>query len=943
MICRTLPGLPRSLPLRPVHVRRWRRRRLEIVSLRPSPRMRPPPGCFNPGTSLQDQDAAASVILHGSSFALGVARTRLHRNHVSCPGISACYAAGCPRRTSRTYRTLPRILPRRPYTCTTTCSSCSSRHWLALSYPPRFCGVFASATPPFAQPAGTPVPPSAPGLTSVASTVTQPDAANTSQVPSQDMFQSWKEEFIRDMKTCWDQFVSDAPPQPTVGPAVPSANMGPDSLQQLSSSDDREALRAQRKAGSKWADSSVRQSSRSSERSSADRHRARVRHRQVSPDSSSPTRRLSPPAKRSQLGSRHVPRGSSSSEGCERSPRARLPRRSRSPVPCRRGPSPSSSSHHRRSRDSPAPSRWPLEAGRTRRLAGPPSLSPRRRSPACHRRSRRSFQGCQSSPSFRTRAPNRHSPLSSSRSPSPQGRRTCSLSSRRQRSRLSSRDCISRPHAADQRLLRLRVDDGDQHPRDSPIPDQSKTVDDSQLSADMVQKLFADLLDPPALSHYADPLPDSTPSNQLAPYDRTTSSSAAPRVSNIEPLDTHGLFQNYQSFHRLSGDQDKEACTAACHDITNLMLSQTSEEASLINVSSSRPKPEGPYPSQLAATDELKKKQDKIHLQWPPLKDNNKVIQRTLGLYQHGPQPKSGTSNQWPPPPAQNLWDKEFIPKDFPTTHKIPSTMPKRWDLHASSPLMLRPPQSTAVMEVPDSEITKHPSWLEAFAARSAHTSSMSATSMVGVYNFLQKITRFLRASAAKDNIQNNITLVDDLIQRANSMALEAHLMVYDAGVTSTELFTHLHMLRRRTVLESPTVDLPQRDKDRLLVMSVGGNDLFAPDARKVHEWKRDTKEEKVKLISRVFDEREQRDKAKNKPSSSDSRPPRSLSHRSPLESISRPRPKDSYNQQPGQSFRRPPKQSPYKSRTGAQSKSQTFNRDKKTSSSHPSDNRDQG
>ena len=439
------------------------------------------------------------------------------------------------------------------------------------------------------------------------------------------------------MKSSWEQFVGDAPPQPTVGPSVPAANMGPDALRQLSPSDDREALWAQRKAGSKRADSGVRQSSRSSERFSADRYRDRVRHRQVSPDSSSPTRRLSPPAKRSRLGSHHAPRGSSSSEGRERSPRARLPRRSRSPLPHRRGPSPSSSSHHRRSQDSPAPSCWPLEAGRTRRLAGQPSLSPRWRSPASHRRSRRSSWGRQSSPPLRTRAPNRHSSLSSSRSPSAQGRRSCSLSSRRQRSRSSSRDRISRPHAADQHL-RLRVDDGDQHPRDSPIPEQSTTVDDSQLSAEKVQKLFADLLDPPALSHYADPLPDSMPSNQLVPYDPTSSSSTAPRVINIEPLETYGLFQNYQSFHRLSGDQDKEACTAAYHDLTNLMLSQTPEEVSLINVSSSRPKPEGPYMSDLTATDELKKKQDKIHLQWPPLKTHNKVIQRTLSVYQHGPQ-----------------------------------------------------------------------------------------------------------------------------------------------------------------------------------------------------------------------------------------------------------------------------------------------------------------
>ena len=200
---------------------------------------------------------------------------------------------------------------------------------------------------------------------------------------------------------------------------------------------------------------------------------------------------------------------------------------------------------------------------------------------------------------------------------------------------------------------------------------------------------------------------------------------------------------------------------------------------------------------------------------------------------------------------------------------------------------------------------------------------------MGGVYNFLLKISRFLRASAAKNNIQNDITLVDDLIQRANSIALEVHLMAHDAGVTSTELFTHLHMFRRRTFLESPTVDLPQRDKDRLLVMSVGGNDLFGPEARQIHEWKRDTEVEKIKLISKVFDECDQRDKAKKKPSSSECHPPRSPSHRSPLDSISRPKPKDSYNQQPGQSFRRPPKQSPYKSRTGTQSKNQTFTRDK--------------
>ena len=214
---------------------------------------------------------------------------------------------------------------------------------------------------------------------------------------------------------------------------------------------------------------------------------------------------------------------------------------------------------------------------------------------------------------------------------------------------------------------------------------------------------------------------------------------------------------------------------------------------------------------------------------------------------------------------------------------------------------------------------------------------------MVGVYNFQQKVLRFLRDSASKNNIHKDISLVDDLIQRANSMAMEAHIMVHDSGVTATELFTHLHMLRRRSVLDSPTVTLPRRDKDRLLVMSVGGNVLFGPDAHKVHEWKLDTEEENVKLMARVFDERAQRDKSTKKPSSSDSRPPRSVAHRSPLDALARPKPKDSYNQKPGQPFRRPPKQSPYKARTGTQQRSQTSGRDRPASSSNRTYSREQG
>ena len=772
------------------------------------------------------------------------------------------------------------------------------------------------------------------------------DVESFPQGPPPEMVKGWKDEQLQDMKSYWQKLIGEAPPQSTVGPAVSHENMGPNALRQLSPSDDREASQAQHKSGSKRAGSDSRRHSGSRERSSVDRYRARIRRPPTLPDSPSPTRHRSPPAKRSCRDWRETPNDSCSSEDRQRSTRPRRPWSSRSLGRRRRRDSSHSPSPHRRYRSSPAPSRRSSRAGMTKRLAGRPSPSPQRGS---SRRSRHSSRDCHSSPPPRSRGSHHRMSSSSSRSPSPKRRRTDSISPQHHASRSSSLEHNTHPYDSDIRLLRLRADNDDDqypastHPRNSPEPGQSTSVDASILSAEKVQKLFADLIPPPALSHYADPIPDSASNKQLVPYVSTPTSTAS-NLQNSEPLETHGLFQNYQSFHHLSGDTEKEACTAAYHDLTNLMLSQT-EESPLINVSSSRPKTEEPFPCSAISSNEMKKKHEKLHLQWPPQDVHKKVINRTLGLYQHGPPPKAGTADKWPPPTVQNPWEKTFVPKEFPTTHKIPSSMPKRWDLHSSSPLMLRPPQSTAVTEVPDSEISKSSSWLEAFAARAAHTATMSATSIVTVYNFQQKVLRFLRDSASKNNIQNDISLVDDLIQRANSMALEAHIMAHDSGVTATELFTHLHMLRRRSVLEAPMVTLPQRDKDRLLVLPVGGNDLFGPDARKVHEWKLDTEVENVKLIARVFDERAQRDKPKKKPSSSESRPPRSVDHRSPLAGLSQPKPKDSYTQKPGQSFRRPPKQSPYKARTGNQQRPQTYNRDRPTSfsSSNRNDSRDQG
>ena len=808
--------------------------------------------------------------------------------------------------------------------------------------PPRFRGFFPGATPPFV--------PMAPASSENAAALPQmpQDAENILQGPIQEMVQSWKAEWFEDMKLYWQQLQGDAPPQSTAGSAVSQGNMGPDALRPLSPSDDREASRAQHKSGTKRAGSDSRNHSSSRERSSVDRFRPRDRRPPTSPGSSSPTRHRSPTAKRSRRDRRERSNDSCSSKGRQRSQRYRRPWSSRSPGHWRRDHSPSPSPP-RRYRSSPAPSRRSSGAGMIKRPAGCPSPSPPRRSSSHRRRSRHPSRDCLSPPPPRSRGPHHRLSSSSSRSPSPKRPRTENISHSRRASRSVSQERGQHPYDTDIRLLRLRADTDDEHyppsthPHGSPEPGQSASVDDADLSAAKVQKLFADLIPPPELSHYADPIPASASNKQLVPYVRPSASSSA-SLQNSEPLETHGLFQNYQSFHRLSGDSEKEACTAAYHDLTNLMLSQT-EEPSLINVSSARPKTDDPFPCGAISSNEMKKKHERLLLQWPPQSSHTKVIDCTLGLYQHGPPPKAGTAIKWPPPTVKNPWDNTFVPKEFPTTHKIPSSMPKRWDLHSSSPLMLRPPQSTAVPEVPDSEISKSSSWLEAFASRAAHTATMSATSMIAVYNFQQKVLQFLRNSAAKNNIHNDISLVDDLIQRANSMALEAHIMAHDSGVTTTELFTHLHMLRRRSVLEAQAVNLPQRDKDRLLVMEVGGNDLFGPNARQVHEWKLDTEEENFKLIARVFDERTQRDKPKKKPTSSESRPPRSMDHRSPLAGLSRPKPKDSYSQKPGQSFRRQPKQSPYKARTSNQQRPQNFNRDRPnfSSSSNRNESRDQG
>ena len=108
----------------------------------------------------------------------------------------------------------------------------------------------------------------------------------------------------------------------------------------------------------------------------------------------------------------------------------------------------------------------------------------------------------------------------------------------------------------------------------------------------------------------------------------------------------------------------------------------------------------------------------------------------------------------------------------------------KRWELHKDSPIMLNPPMSTAVEQVPDAEMAKCSSWLDAFAARASHSVSIPSTSLEASYTFLRKFITYFYASVAKNTIQNDAHVVDDLLQRVNSTELEAQLMSLDLLVS---------------------------------------------------------------------------------------------------------------------------------------------------------------
>ena len=229
--------------------------------------------------------------------------------------------------------------------------------------------------PASATPATAPSPATS---QSAATSVTAAPATVTAPPELQTLMQDWQDAFFQTMQARWRNFMGNAPPQLTVGSSIPQRNMDPNELRQLSPSGDREAPWAQHKSGSKRADGGSRSRSRAGDASEVNRDgKSHSRRRCNSSDSSTSSRRPSPPFKRLRADSRSPVCRSCSQDDRWRSPDSRRHRASPSSHASRRSCSPTSHSQRRRSRDRSALSRRPSLAGMTRKLAKAPfSLAP---------------------------------------------------------------------------------------------------------------------------------------------------------------------------------------------------------------------------------------------------------------------------------------------------------------------------------------------------------------------------------------------------------------------------------------------------------------------------------------------------------------------------------------------------------------------------------------
>ena len=94
-----------------------------------------------------------------------------------------------------------------------------------------------------------------------------------------------------------------------------------------------------------------------------------------------------------------------------------------------------------------------------------------------------------------------------------------------------------------------------------------------------------------------------------------------------------------------------------------------------------------------------------------------------------------------------------------------------------------------------------------------------------------------------------------------------------EAMVLTSQLFTHVHMARRKRVAEAS--GLPREDQARLTRLPIGDDDVFGPQAKNVEEWRKKPEVEQARNIVQLVQETQKASASTNKssaPSSSSSR-----------------------------------------------------------------------
>ena len=174
--------------------------------------------------------------------------------------------------------------------------------------------------------------------------------------------------------------------------------------------------------------------------------------------------------------------------------------------------------------------------------------------------------------------------------------------------------------------------------------------------------------------------------------------------------------------------------------------------------------------------------EDTEFMRWPVDTGVNDAVNKMVAYYQHGPRPKPDT-HPWPPEMKDNLWDKSYkVPRQDLAFQNLPD-INKRWLGAQGSNVFVEPATKTQCAEIEDRHLTGHTTWMETLSARATHFSALAAKLTHCAWNRSEQLAKEGKTP-------------DDRLLR--ELHFEAHMLSEEAMVLTSQLFTHVHMARRK-------------------------------------------------------------------------------------------------------------------------------------------------